>query len=336
MSHAATYTDRHLDRLVLIKTLADGIDQERLLDEVTALSAVRSKHVVQIYDVIRDGAGEIVGLVEEFLEGADLDSRLPIKDRTEFLKTAYAIACGLADIHAAGLVHRDIKPNNMKFDGEGCLKIFDFGLSRPDTADAKTTGTIGTPGYLAPELCVEDWEDVEFSQPVDVFAYGATAFKLLRGTLPPELRALPPKLPSPSVQLGVTDLSLELEVVEILNRCLALRPSQRPRISEVRDLLAAHLLRDKHRATLVVGQQSHVLNSQNRTVRLGGSNSSATIEYNGLQFYITSTKGIVAVNNIPVTCPYRLPGSCVLLFGDPNQGSRPQLTIDVSHPEVVL
>ncbi len=183
MSDAFVCMDQHLDRPVLIKRLQSGVDQSRLLDEIAALSSIRSKHVVEIFDVLRDKSGDIIGIVEDYLPGDDLNKRLPIKNPDEFIKTAYALACGIADIHERGRVHRDIKPGNAKFDAEGCLKIFDFGLSRPDDMDAKTIGTIGTPGYLAPELCVGDGEEVAFSQPVDVYAFGATAAKMMLGRL---------------------------------------------------------------------------------------------------------------------------------------------------------
>jgi len=196
MSNAIVCTDRHLDRLVLVKSLDFGVDEKRLLDEIAALSSIRSKHVVQIYDVLRDKDGKLAAIVEEYLPGADLNSKIPISDPEEVMRIGYAIACGITDIHERGRVHRDIKPNNMKFDGENCLKIFDFGLSRSDDMEAKTVGTVGTKGYLAPELCADDEDDtIEFSQPIDVYAYGATMLKAVRGNLPPDLRKVPPELP---------------------------------------------------------------------------------------------------------------------------------------------
>lgn len=128
MSTAIVCQDQHLDRPVLVKSLAPGTDKRRLLDEIQALQIIRSKHVVQIYDLIWNGAGEIVGIVEEFLPGEDLTKVSPPSNELEFLRLAYPIAEGIADIHAHGRVHRDIKRQNMKFDAESCLKIFDFGL----------------------------------------------------------------------------------------------------------------------------------------------------------------------------------------------------------------
>jgi serine/threonine protein kinase len=152
MSDTAVCRDRHLDRLVVVKSLKPDTDPERLLDELAALQEIRSKHVVQIYDVIRDCSDAICAIAEECLTGDDLYSAPAPSSADELMKVLYQIAEGIADIHAHGLIHRDIKPNNMKLDGEGCLKIFDFGLSRLETSGATTTDIIMTPGFGAPEF----------------------------------------------------------------------------------------------------------------------------------------------------------------------------------------
>ena len=97
----------------------------------------------------------------------------------EFLLTVYPIAEGIADIHAHGRVHRDIKRGNMKYDAEGCLKIFDFGMARNASVNASTLGLVGTRGYMAPELFDRGSDGrVSFTPAVDVFAFGATALAL--------------------------------------------------------------------------------------------------------------------------------------------------------------
>lgn len=338
MSDAFVCRDEHLDRPVLIKRLQRGVDQSRLMDEIAALSAIRSKHVVEIFDVLRDEKGDIVGIVEDYLSGDDLNTRLPIKDTDEFIKTAYALTCGIADIHERGRVHRDIKPGNAKFDGEGCLKIFDFGLSRPDDMDAKTVGTVGTPGYLAPELCVSDGEEVSFSQAVDVYAFGASAAKMMLGKLPTAMTRMPPVLPCPHADFLVHPLGLPKAIADVLNACLDSNPRSRPAISSVRDVLAAHLLRGKHRAAVVLGNTVHTLDSRNPTARVGaGSLGSIDINYDGLKFFVSAVSGKVSINNLPVSLNQSLPGSCVIILGDPSLGwNRKYVTVDVSHPEVVL
>jgi eukaryotic-like serine/threonine-protein kinase len=92
MSTAVVCQDQHLDRPVLVKSLAPGTDKRRLLDEIRALQVIRSKHVVQIYDLIWNGAGEIVGIVEEYLPGEDLTSVALPSNEFEFLRLAYRSA----------------------------------------------------------------------------------------------------------------------------------------------------------------------------------------------------------------------------------------------------
>jgi serine/threonine-protein kinase len=341
MSHATLCRDTHLDRDVIVKELQAGQEQRRLMDEVAALGAVRSKHVVQIYDVVRNNSGEVVGLVEEFIPGDDLETLIPVTDAAQFLRIAYGIACGIADIHAVQVVHRDIKPNNIKFDAEGCPKIFDFGLARGNsTGDAATQGPVGTRGYMSPEICVEFDEQAALDQPVDVYAFGATLLKVIRGRLPPQLRAFPPVLPCQDADFSSQPLAVPGPVAVLANACLATSPADRPTMVQVRDAIGAELLRDEHKATFVFDNQIHVLSAARRSVtitipRLG----IARVSYDGLKFTITPTSGDVYVNNMVAVLnqPYILPGSCVLTFGGPALGwSRRHIPLDVSHPEVVL
>ena len=337
MSHATVCQDTHLDRQVLIKELQPGIDQRRIFDEVAALTAIRSKHVVQIYDVIKDVSGEIVGIVEEYISGPDLSTVIPITNTNDFLRVAYAIACGISDIHSAGRVHRDIKPNNIKFDAEGCLKIFDFGLARDGRVDAATQGAVGTPGYMAPELWVDDDEVVQFDSAIDVYAFGATMLKLVMRTLPRPLRQFPPQLPCQDASFGSLALNLTADVATIMNGCLALHTEDRPIMADVRDLIGAQLLRDQHRATLVVQGTPHVLHASRRAVNIALPGGTARLSYDGLRFSITPVSGDVYVNNVKVTAIQHVPKSCVVTFGGPALGqSRVHVPIDVSHPEVVL
>lgn len=335
MSTAMVCHDEHLDRDVLVKALQKGVDQKRITDELNALSSIRSKHVVEIYDAIRDDQGNVTAIIEELISGDDLNSKLPVKETREFLKYAYAIACGLSDIHAIGRVHRDIKPGNMKFDAEGVLRIFDFGLSRTD-AEASTIGTWGTPGYLAPELCVAENEKVEFTAAVDTFAFGATAVKMIKGKLPADLRKIPPNLPCPDAEFSKLGLSLPDPVAEILNACLAKDPDDRPDMADVRDTIGSYLVHWEHKATIVTGGAVYTLDAKNKVVKLTGSlsGSAATVEYDGTDFVITSITGDVSVNRVPAAVPHRLPGSCVLIFS--GSSGRDFASVDVSYPEVVV
>lgn len=320
-----------------MKELQAGTDQRRMFDEIAALTAIRSKHVVQIFDVIRDNNGLIVGLVEEFLPGSDLEALIPISNATDFLRVAYAISCGISDIHAAGRVHRDIKPNNIKFDAEGCLKIFDFGLARTNRHNAATQGAVGTPGFMAPELWVADGELVEFDGAIDVYAFGATMLQVALGSLPRPLRQFPPCLPNGEADFRALSLNLTSDVAEVMTGCFEQRPDDRPPIADIRDAIGAQLLRDRHRATFVVHGNVHTLDARQRGVVITLPGGVARFRYDGLAFSIKLVSGDVFVNNIKVTSQTILPRSCVVSFGSPTLGmNRVHVPIDVSHPEVVL
>jgi eukaryotic-like serine/threonine-protein kinase len=338
MSTAFKCTDKHLDRDVLVKVLQKGVDQKRILDEVKALSAIRSKHVVQIFDVLKDNSGNVTAIVEEFLPGPDLNDTLPIKDVDLVLRHIYAIACGLSDIHAVKVIHRDIKPNNMKTDAEGCLRIFDFGLSREDGVNSETVGTIGTPGYIAPELCAPAHQTVSFTAAVDVFAFGATALKLIRGKIPTELRAIPPKLPCADADFSKQVVVLPPTIASILNQCLSQKPSKRPSMNTVRDIIGRHLLYGRHKATMIVTAGVHYLEKVGQSVTLSaGSLGSVDVNYDGYDFIATNVKGDVFINNTIIAPPQNLPGACVITLGATSLGTKRRfITFDVTHPEVVL
>jgi len=201
-------TDQNLDRSVAIKFIQDIDEIDRLYEEISALQSLRSSHVVDLYDIIPTGTDKKIGLAEEFVGGDDLNSIVQDPsakekvDAAAYIKTIYQIARGISDIHGAGIIHRDIKLNNMKFDDEGLVKIFDFGLVKVVGPKAKTKGFKGTFGYAAPELYAAGDDTVVIDQPVDVYAFGASAWLLATGDLPDEMKQTPP-LPVPNSILSV-------------------------------------------------------------------------------------------------------------------------------------
>lgn len=178
--------DNHLDRDVIVKLLKDGEEERRLLDEQKALLKLRSKHVVQLYDLIDITVSEKTkkGLVLEYINGVDLNYN-PSESHPEKLKKLWQIACGLSDIHSAKVIHRDIKPNNIRVDENKIVKILDFGLARTSGTEAFTHSVIGTLGYMAPEL----WKrkNISFDQKIDVYAYGVLVLDLFGIEKPDEL-----------------------------------------------------------------------------------------------------------------------------------------------------
>jgi serine/threonine-protein kinase len=339
MSNAQVCMDTNLDRLVIVKELHPGTNTRRILDELSALQAIRSKHVVQIYDVIRDNAGAVQAIVEEYLPGNDLTKLQAPATADKFLAILYPIAEGISDIHSHGLVHRDIKRQNMKYDEERCLKIFDFGLARDAAKGATTMGEIGTPGYMAPELFKSTPDGITtFTQAVDTFAFGATALAIVLGRLPLELRQTPPRLPSRRGDFKKLPFVLPAEVADVLCACMDPDPAFRPNMTEVAQTMASHLLRDRHRALIVYRGEHYDLNSSDRAVVLSvNGQGTITLRYDGLRFVVDAVGGDVAINNTKVSTGDILPGSCVIVLGHVSLGTnRTNITVDVSHPEVAI
>ena len=329
--------DTSLEREVAIKFIQDFGDQRRLFDEIEALQKIRSKHVVQIFDVFISSFDRRIGIVQEYVSGNDLVSLGEDQNWTldEYLKVLYQIASGISDIHDQGLIHRDIKPNNIKFDQSGIIKIFDFGLARFTGKNDSTLGFAGTPMFAAPELYRSGF--VPFTNAIDTYAFGITAWYLSGVEIPASLLERPPNFIN-TVSFASIPLQIPDAIVNILDRTLAEDPNNRTSILEVRSLLEKYLLRNKHRALFVYGGQAYTLEKTNRLVRLDVKNyGSLHIKYDGLNFLIDFVSGAVFINNQIASKGQILPKNCVITLGEPSRkAERLFITFDISNPEVVL
>ncbi|HEX6953122.1 MAG TPA: serine/threonine-protein kinase [Gaiellaceae bacterium] len=183
MSEVWRAHDSTLDRTVALKILSPTADLDRFRREAQAVATLGHENVMQVYDYGEGDAGPFMAL--EWLPGGTLEDRLasgplPV---AETRRIAEGMAAGLAHLHARGLVHRDLKPANVLFDGEGRLKLADFGLARRAVGAGTLTeaGTVlGTAAYLSPEQAA--------AEPVgpasDVYSYGVILFRMLTGALP--------------------------------------------------------------------------------------------------------------------------------------------------------
>ena len=186
--------DTILDRVVAIKVLADhlatdGDFRERFLREARLAARLCHPNIVQVFDAGQDEGRPF--LVMEHVDGDSLAGRLAGGRRctaAELVNLTAQLAAGLAHAHAAGIVHRDVKPHNVLLRDDGTAKLTDFGIARALTERGLTEiGTVvGTAAYMAPEQAAGQ----EVGPPADVYALGALVRHLAAGPLPPALEAL--------------------------------------------------------------------------------------------------------------------------------------------------
>ncbi|WP_262401842.1 Stk1 family PASTA domain-containing Ser/Thr kinase [Actinomadura sp. CNU-125] len=155
------------------------------MGEAKAAAALSHPNVVAVYDQGTDG--ERGYLVMEYVAGRTLREALTARGRfgpRAALETMQPVLAALGAAHRAGLVHRDVKPENVLITEDGQVKVTDFGLARAESASrmTKTGLIIGTVGYLAPEQVTSGSADVRS----DVYAAGVLLFELLTGRLPHE------------------------------------------------------------------------------------------------------------------------------------------------------
>ncbi|HXF32670.1 MAG TPA: serine/threonine-protein kinase, partial [Solirubrobacterales bacterium] len=149
--------DDVLDRPVAVKVLSDTIASDphflaRFRREATVAAGLSHPNLVDVYDYSE--SGERPYLVMEFVAGRDLGSRIARGGPIDRDRLARELLGALAHIHAAGIVHRDIKPHNVMLEADGAAKLIDFGIALPPDATALTqTGLIlATERYAAPEV----------------------------------------------------------------------------------------------------------------------------------------------------------------------------------------
>jgi serine/threonine protein kinase len=237
--------------LKVVRGEPDEMANERFLREARLASRLSHPAIVATYDYGRTGSGEL-WIAMEPLHGRSLrtilgaGSALP-RDRA--LAIAEQVAAALASAHAAGIVHRDVKPSNLMILDDDRVKLLDFGLARArrpgEDASLTRSGVVcGTPAYLAPELVLGASAD----ERCDLYGLGVILHEMLSGAHPfpaatPEaqlarmLNEAPPRL------TGVPDA-----VAEVTQRLLARSPAERcPSAAIAREWIAA--LRAGHTPT---------------------------------------------------------------------------------------
>lgn len=189
-AHATTWRgwDVKLSRPVAVKILHEEVARDpqfvqRFRDEARAAASVRQGNVVDIYDFGQEQG--VLYIVMQFVDGQTLKSliqqRAPMEPR-EARRIIGNVLDGLQAIHAAGIVHRDIKPQNVLIGRDGVARVTDFGVAEGTQSSAITTNgmTIGTVEYMAPEQA----QGAALTPAADLYATGVMFYEMLTGTLP--------------------------------------------------------------------------------------------------------------------------------------------------------
>ena len=228
MAEVYCAVDTRLNRLVAVKILPSYMtrepDLQRFEKEARAIAALNHRHICTLHDVGHDRG--IHYLVFEYLVGESLSDRLSREPLplSEALEYTIQIADALANAHETGIIHLDLKPENIMLTRAG-VKLLDFGIAEvryPDSGDDTSSEArvkSGTRGYMAPEQA--DGRDVDFRS--DIFAFGAVMYKMFAGR-----SAFPTRDPGEShPRLLELQPALPSALDSLVERCLAKDPSER-------------------------------------------------------------------------------------------------------------
>ena len=227
-----------MDRLVAIKVLTPSLAEdpaqvERFHREARAVAQLNHPNIIRGLDV-----GEASGLhyfVMEYVDGRTVqeilrtDGRLP---EARALEIARQIALALEHARRAGIIHRDVKPDNIIINRKGAAKLADLGIARDLTSDCSTTQagtTLGSPHYMSPEQA-RGSRDLDTR--ADIYSLGATLYHMVTGTVPFDGKTsaaiLSRHIKEPPSSVTSLNPSITRRTAELIDRMLRKDPAERP------------------------------------------------------------------------------------------------------------
>jgi eukaryotic-like serine/threonine-protein kinase len=249
---ARVYLARDLkhSRSVAVKVIrperAASLGRDRFLREIEIAAGLRHPNIVPVYD--SGDADGVLYFVMPFEEGPSLRARLdrdgvpPISESVSVLRD---VARALAYAHERGVVHRDVKPDNVMLSG-GAAVVTDFGIAKavsvaqsdaPDRATTQPGAVFGTPAYMAPEQAVGD---PSTDHRADIYSFGCLAYELFAGRPPfpdlPTHETIAAHVGTKPVPLSDVSAAVPESVSRLVARCLEKKPAARPQSAQ--ELLA--------------------------------------------------------------------------------------------------
>ena len=238
--------DRELDRLVALKVIRAEYANHpetirRFKQELILARQVTHRNVIRIFDL--GIADNVKFITMDFVEGRDLSKILSESGKfrvTEAFEIVRQICSGLEAAHNEGVIHRDLKPQNIMLDAQGRIYLMDFGLARSMelVGMTRTGALIGTPTYMSPEQARGEKADVT----TDIFAFGVIFYELLTGQRPykdePMMATLIRRTKELAVPPSQVDPSIPQSISDIVMKCLQIKTDLRYQTAEevLRDL----------------------------------------------------------------------------------------------------
>jgi eukaryotic-like serine/threonine-protein kinase len=227
--------DLELDRIVALKVIRPELAihpdiLQRFKQELILARQITHRNVIRIFDLSE--AQGIKFITMEFIEGQDLKSLVSEKGRLSFdeaVRIVEQVCLALEAAHLEGVVHRDLKPQNIMIDKQGRASVMDFGIARSVEAGGMTqTGSlVGTPEYMSPEQVMGEHVDVRS----DLFTLGVILYELLTGAMPYKADTVQSamfkrtrELPKPPIEV---DPTVPRMLSDITKKCLQIDPNRR-------------------------------------------------------------------------------------------------------------
>ncbi|SFG56756.1 Stk1 family PASTA domain-containing Ser/Thr kinase [Oribacterium sp. WCC10] len=188
MSFVYRATDKKMGRSVAIKVLKEEYCEDedfihKFQNEAQAAAKLNHPNIVAVYDIVDNHKDKLHYIVMELVEGITLKTYIQRKgrmDSKEAIAIALQVVGGIEQAHKNGIVHRDIKPQNMIVSGDGTVKVADFGIARAATQQTVNTTVMGSVHYISPEQARSGKSD----QRSDIYSFGCTLYEMLTGKVP--------------------------------------------------------------------------------------------------------------------------------------------------------
>jgi tetratricopeptide (TPR) repeat protein/tRNA A-37 threonylcarbamoyl transferase component Bud32 len=307
-------------KLLRSEVSGDQAHVQRFFNEARAVGGIAHAGIVKIFDV--GYQGEQAFLIMELLAGESLTARIRRETRLpldELLDIGRQIASVLAATHEAGVVHRDLKPDNVFLvpDAEvgERVKILDFGIAKLATVNVTGTGSLGTPAYMAPE----QWSSpATADHRADLYSLGCVLFEMCCGR-PPFLATTPGEactkhLTEPPIRARSLAPALPVQLDDLIDGLLAKRPDDRPPLADVAFFLEAaaidspRVYRNRPRASTPPFRtgstgRSNLATAETLTSGAGGDNAATVTTLAGAviaqtQPPVTSRRSMVVVGGL--------------------------------------